>query len=84
MLPRHRRSSRTGTSASYGAGSRSMGAMVGKIAGVLIALAILALLGEDEKGVDEKIIAVPVDKLHPFYKRVASYRDLPRAFLSAL
>jgi len=44
MLPRHRRSSRTGTSASYGAGSRSMGAMVGKIAGVLIALAILALL----------------------------------------
>jgi inorganic pyrophosphatase len=36
-----------------------------------------ALLMEDEKGVDEKIIAVPVDKLHPFYKRVASYRDLP-------
>lgn len=32
---------------------------------------------EDEKGVDEKIIAVPVDRLHPFYKRVGSYRDLP-------
>ena len=51
---------------------------------VIHARPIGALLMEDEKGVDEKIIAVPVDKLHPFYKRVASYRDLPRAFLSAL
>jgi inorganic pyrophosphatase len=36
-----------------------------------------ALLMEDEHGIDEKIIAVPIDRLHPFYKRVASYRDLP-------
>jgi inorganic pyrophosphatase len=44
---------------------------------VIRARPIGALLMEDEHGVDEKIIAVPIDKLHPFYKRVGSYRDLP-------
>ena len=43
-----------------------------------------ALLMEDEKGVDEKIIAVPVDKLHPYYKRVASYRDLPEILMEQI
>ena len=36
-----------------------------------------ALLLEDEAGPDEKIIAVPVDALHPFYTNVRSYEDLP-------
>ena len=36
-----------------------------------------ALLMKDEAGPDEKIVAVPVDKLHPFYSGVASYKDLP-------
>lgn len=36
-----------------------------------------ALLMEDEAGGDEKILAVPVDKLHPFYEKVKSYKDLP-------
>ena len=36
-----------------------------------------ALLMKDEAGGDEKIIAVPVDKLHPFYRGVESYLDLP-------
>jgi inorganic pyrophosphatase len=36
-----------------------------------------ALLMEDEAGGDEKIIAVPVEALHPFYKDVRSYQDLP-------
>ena len=36
-----------------------------------------ALLMNDEAGPDEKIVAVPVDKLHPFYSGVASYKDLP-------
>lgn len=31
----------------------------------------------DEAGGDEKIVAVPVDKLHPFYSGVRSYKDLP-------
>ena len=35
------------------------------------------LLMSDEKGADEKILAVPVDKLHPFYKDVARWTDLP-------
>jgi inorganic pyrophosphatase len=36
-----------------------------------------ALLMKDEAGPDEKIVAVPADKLHPFYKGVKSYKDLP-------
>lgn len=36
-----------------------------------------ALLMQDEAGGDEKIVAVPVDALHPFYKDVQSYTDLP-------
>ena len=34
------------------------------------------LLMEDESGIDEKILAVPVDKLHPYYADVGSYRDV--------
>jgi inorganic pyrophosphatase len=36
-----------------------------------------ALLMEDQAGIDEKIIAVPVDALHPFYEGISSYLDLP-------
>ena len=36
-----------------------------------------ALIMEDEHGPDEKILAVPVDALHPFYSGVSSYKDLP-------
>ena len=35
---------------------------------------------EDQAGADEKIIAVPVDDLHPFYSKVTSYKDLPEIF----
>jgi len=31
----------------------------------------------DEAGADDKILAVPVDKLHPFYTGIQSYEDLP-------
>lgn len=37
-----------------------------------------ALIMEDESGVDEKILAVPVDKLHPSYASIKSYKDLPQ------
>ncbi len=37
-----------------------------------------ALIMEDEAGQDEKILAVPVDALHPFYTGISSYRDLPQ------
>ncbi len=36
-----------------------------------------ALLMQDEHGEDEKVLAVPVDKLYPFYSKIHSYRDLP-------
>ena len=42
-----------------------------------------ALVMEDEAGGDEKILAVPVDALHPFYTGVQSYRDLPRHHVRA-
>ena len=32
---------------------------------------------EDDKGLDEKILAVPVDDLHPFHSGIISYRQLP-------
>ena len=34
------------------------------------------LLMEDESGIDEKILCVPVDKLHPYYENVVSHRDV--------
>jgi len=37
-----------------------------------------ALLMEDEAGPDEKILAVPVDKLHPYYSGIRTYQDLPQ------
>ena len=36
-----------------------------------------ALLMEDEAGPDEKVLAVPVDALHPYYSGIRSFRDLP-------
>src|ERR687895_198979 len=51
---------------------------------VLRSRPIGALLMEDEKGVDEKIRAVPVDKLHPFYRQVSSHRDLPDILLQQI
>jgi inorganic pyrophosphatase len=36
-----------------------------------------ALMMEDEAGMDEKILAVPIDALHPFYTGIKAYDDLP-------
>jgi inorganic pyrophosphatase len=43
---------------------------------VLRARPVGVLLMEDEAGEDEKILAVPVSKLHPYYAKVQSYEDL--------
>ena len=40
-----------------------------------------ALLMEDEAGKDEKILAVPVDKLHPFYTGVAKLQATCRSIM---
>ena len=42
------------------------------------------LLMEDEAGGDEKILAVPVDALHPFYAGVTSHADLPAILLEQI
>lgn len=42
------------------------------------------LIMEDEAGMDEKLLMVPVDKLHPFYKGVKSYDELPEIFLKQI
>ena len=34
------------------------------------------LIMEDESGIDEKLLCVPLDDLHPFYGNVSSYCDL--------
>lgn len=51
---------------------------------VVRARPIGALLLEDEAGMDEKILAVPVDDLHPYYAGVASYRSLPQILLDQI
>jgi len=37
-----------------------------------------ALLMEDEHGVDEKILAVPVDELNPYYDGISELSDVPQ------
>jgi inorganic pyrophosphatase len=39
---------------------------------------------EDEKGEDEKILAVPHTKLHPYYDNVKNYTDLPEIFIASI
>lgn len=42
------------------------------------------MIMEDEAGQDEKILAVPHDKLHPYYEDISGYRDLPRILLEQI
>lgn len=42
------------------------------------------MIMEDEGGLDEKIVAVPHDKLHPYWEDVSSYRDLPRILIEQI
>jgi len=37
---------------------------------------------QDEAGGDEKIIAVPSDKVSPIYRKIVNYSDLPQMLLS--
>jgi inorganic pyrophosphatase len=42
------------------------------------------LIMEDESGIDEKILCVPVDELHPYYASIASYREMPKILLDQI
>ena len=48
---------------------------------VVRARPIGVLVMEDEAGMDEKIMSVPVDSLFPYYTNVSSFRDLPQILL---
>ncbi len=39
------------------------------------------LIMEDEAGMDEKLLMVPVDELNPWYAKVSTYTELPELFL---
>ncbi|MCE3241846.1 MAG: ppa [Deltaproteobacteria bacterium] len=43
-----------------------------------------ALLIQDEAGMDEKVLAVPVDDLHPFYSNIRNYTDLPSVLIEQI
>ncbi|MGF1611599.1 MAG: inorganic diphosphatase [Kiloniellales bacterium] len=51
---------------------------------VVRARPIGVLVMEDEAGLDEKILSVPVDALHPYYSNVSSYRDLPKILVDQI
>jgi inorganic pyrophosphatase len=42
------------------------------------------LLMEDDSGRDEKILAVPVPRIQPFYNSVNTYQDIPRILLDQI
>lgn len=42
------------------------------------------LLMEDESGVDEKLLALPLPKIDAFYKNVKTFSDLPEILLSKI
>ncbi len=42
------------------------------------------LIMDDEKGEDEKVLAVPADALHPYYSDVHSWRDLPQILIDQI
>lgn len=51
---------------------------------VIRARPVGALVLEDEAGMDEKLLAVPVDDLHPYYTGISSYRGLPKILLDQI
>ncbi len=51
---------------------------------VVAARPIGVLLMEDDKGQDEKILAVPAHRLHPFWDDVEEYTDLPGVLIDQI
>ena len=51
---------------------------------VIRARPVGVLIMEDEAGQDEKILAVPVDDLHPYHANITSYRDLRDTLLAQI
>lgn len=54
------------------------------VGAVLRCRPIGVMLMEDEGGMDEKILAVPHSKLHPFYSDVDTYEALPKILIQQI
>ena len=51
---------------------------------IIRARPIGVLVMKDEKGQDEKVLAVPTDDLHPFHRNIESYRGLPQIMIEQI
>ena len=51
---------------------------------VIAAKPVGVLIMEDEKGMDEKILAVPAAKLNSVYEDINSYKDLPEGLINRI
>ena len=51
---------------------------------VVVCRAVGLLRMEDDKGQDNKILAVPIDKLTPLYRKVREAHDLPEELLAQI
>lgn len=51
---------------------------------VINARPVGVLVMEDDGGMDEKILAVPVSKTHPMFDHVKDYKDLPQILLDEI
>ena len=51
---------------------------------VIAARPVGVLIMEDDGGQDEKLLAVPTDKMHPMYSDVKDYTDLPQIVLDQI
>ncbi len=51
---------------------------------VIAARPVGVLVMEDDGGMDEKILAVPVDKTHPMFADIKEYSDLPKILLDEI
>ncbi|HSN41196.1 MAG TPA: inorganic diphosphatase [Burkholderiales bacterium] len=55
------------------------------ISGVVVRCRPVGMLKlQDEKGIDEKVLAVPIDKLCGLYRKIGSPKDLPELALSQI
>ncbi|MFT6077655.1 MAG: inorganic pyrophosphatase [Myxococcota bacterium] len=52
--------------------------------GVIAAKPVGVLIMEDEKGMDEKIIAVPAKKLNSVYEDINEYQELPESLINKI
>ncbi len=54
------------------------------IKSVIAAKPIGVLLTEDEKGLDEKVLAVPTNKIDPYFQNINNHTDLPEILIKKI